>query len=197
MRVLTMVTALLAANLAYAGHGHSQERGSEQVASEQDAPALVDQYRVVIQVNGIVCSFCAHGAEKSLAKLGSLDSSEFGNGVLMDIHTQRITLAMVPGKTIPVHDIYQRIKKAGYDPVTVYFRISGTLEGAGERLLLRDAESGQLFSIAGGSVEKLGESDRVDVQVHIDATKIPSLRQGQPIEVLVDKRFSESVGSDG
>jgi copper chaperone CopZ len=101
----------------------------------EDVDVFVEPHHTVIQVNGVVCSFCAYGAEKSLSKLDGLDRSEFGNGVLVDIHTQRITLAMTPGTEIPIEDIHRRIRKAGYDPVAVYLRIAGTLESVGGNLL--------------------------------------------------------------
>ena len=89
-------------------------------ASLASSPSVVlEKHRVVIQVNGVVCSFCAYGAEKALAELDCLDKAEFGDGVLIDIDTHRITLAMRPGEAIPFRDIYQRIKKAGYDPITL------------------------------------------------------------------------------
>ncbi len=108
-------------------------------AIADDSPVVLEENQAVVQVNGVVCSFCAYGAEKALSKLDCLDSAEFGNGVLIDIETHRITLAMRPGEKIPIRDIYQRIKKAGYDPITLYVRSQGTLERSGEKLLLRDA----------------------------------------------------------
>ena len=48
----------------------------------------VGRHQAVVQVKGIVCSFCAYGTEKNLAKLPFLDPAKYGNGVLMDIHTE-------------------------------------------------------------------------------------------------------------
>ena len=79
MKLQMLVAAtLLAANVAYA----------------DDGPVVVEENQAVVQVNGVVCSFCAYGAEKALSKLDCLDKAEFGNGVLIDIETHRITLAM-------------------------------------------------------------------------------------------------------
>ena len=197
MRVLTMVAAALAANLGYAQYAHGQDHAThdhsqEQLADEDVAEFVVEPHRVLVQVRGIVCSFCAWGAEKSLAQLDGLDRTAFGNGVLVNIHTHRITIAMGPGNQIPIHEIYRRIKKAGYDPVIVYARISGTLEAGEESLLLRDTESGQVFSIMDGNVEDLAPGDRVDIQVHVDGHTIPSLSESRPIEVTVDHQFSQA-----
>jgi len=57
-------------------------------------PVLLEENQTVVQVNGIVCSFCAYGVQKSLSKLDCLDEAEFGDGVLIDIETHRVTLAI-------------------------------------------------------------------------------------------------------
>ncbi len=51
-------------------------------------PVLIEENKTVVQVSGIVCSFCAYGAEKPLSKLDCLDKEEFGDGVLIDIDTK-------------------------------------------------------------------------------------------------------------
>ncbi len=162
-------------------------------------PVVVEEDQTVVQVNGVVCSFCAYGAEKALSKLDCLDQAEFGNGVLIDIDTHRITLAFRPGEKIPIRDIYQRIKKAGYDPITLYVRSEGTLERSGERLLLRDARSGQVFSIAGGEIAGVADNATVNVQVLLAASQIPELGEGDIVEVTIDRLISdlERVREDG
>ena len=179
MKLQIIIAAmLLVANMAFA----------------DDSPVLLEENQTVVQVNGVVCSFCAYGAEKALSKLDSLDNSEFGNGVLIDIETHRITLAMRPGEIIPFRDIYQRIKKAGYDPITLYVRSEGTLERSGEKLLLRDAKSGQVFSIVGGEIAGVADKATVNVQVQMAASQIPELGEDDVVEVTIDRLIS---GSDG
>ena len=164
------------------------------VAFAEDDPVLLEENQTVVQVNGVVCSFCAYGAEKALSKLDCLDSAEFGNGVLIDIETHRITLAMRPGEKIPIRDIYQRIKKAGYDPITLYLRSEGTLERSGEKLLLRDAKSGQVFSIIGEEIAGVADNATVNVQAQLVASQIPDLGESGIVEVTIDRLIS---GSDG
>ncbi len=79
------------------------------------APVEVQANQAVIQVNGIVCSFCAYGTEKNLSKLTFLDKSQFGNnGVLIDIETHRVTLALQPDQQLNLPEVYRAIKKGGY-----------------------------------------------------------------------------------
>ena len=164
------------------------------VAFADDRPVVLEEHQTVVQVNGVVCSFCAYGAEKALSELDCLDKAEFGDGVLIDIDTHRITLAMRPGEKIPFREIYQRIKKAGYDPITLYVRSEGTLERSRERLLLRDAMSGQVFSILGGEIAGVADNANVSVQARLAASQIPELNESDVVEVTIDRLISDSGG---
>ena len=191
MRILTILAAMvvLATNSAYADPAHDHESSSEQSPVAVDGAVGIEPHRAVVQVHGIVCSFCAYGAEKSLSKLDSLDAAQFGNGVLMDIKAYRITLALSPGKKLPIREIYKRIKKAGYDPITVHVRVSGTIEKREEKLFLRTSDTGQVFAVTGGALENLVEGAPVDVQAHFDALTIPTLSESEPLELVVDRRI--------
>ena len=200
---LFFALTLFAASVAYPvqthpdgrTHRHSDSEKSRAFLEAKDVDVFVEPHHTVIQVNGVVCSFCVYGAEKSLSKLDGLDRSEFGKGVLVDIHTQRITLAMTPGTEIPIEDIHRRIRKAGYDPVAVYLRIAGTLESVGGNLLIKDAQSGQLFSLVGADRSRaVGAS--VDVQARVVDDAFASVSDGAPIPVVVDKWISDSVDND-
>ena len=182
-RPVLIALMLLVANMAFA----------------DDLPVVLEENQTVVQVNGVVCSFCAYGAEKALSKLDCLDKAEFGNGVLIDIDTHRITLALRPGEKIPLREIYERIKKAGYDPITLYVRSEGTLERSDGRLLLRDTQSGQVFSIVGGEIEGVGDNANVSVQVRLAASQIPELGESDAVEVTIDRLISEPerVRGDG
>ena len=162
------------------------------VAFADDRPVVLEENRIVVQVNGMVCSFCAYGAEKALSKLDCLDRAEFGDGVLVDIDTLRITLALRPGEKIPFRKIYQRIKNAGYDPITLYLRSEGTLERSAGRLLLRDAKSGQVFSVVGGEIEGVSDNANVTLQARLVASQIPELGADDVVEVTIDRLISDS-----
>ena len=196
--IVILAAAFLASDVAYAEHGQEHEHGAgtEAAPAGLEESVLVERDQAVIQVNGVVCSFCAYGAEKSLSELDCLDSGEFGDGVLVDIDTHRITLAMRPGEKVPIRDIYERIRKAGYDPVTLHMRSMGSLERRGERLLLRDSTSSQVFLIAGGHLEGVADDADVEIQMHLDAAQVPSLADGVPVEVVIDRLISESAKED-
>lgn len=161
------------------------------------SPVVLEENQTLIQVNGVVCSFCAYGAEKALSELDGLDKEEFGNGVLVDVETHRITIALQPGQKIPFREIYERIKKAGYDPITLHVRPEGKLERSGENLVLRDSKSGQVFSISNASMTGITEEATVVVQAHFDASQIPELGETEPVKVTIDRLIQDSNGVSG
>ncbi len=154
---------------------------------EETSPVEVQPNQAVIQVNGIVCSFCAYGTEKNLRKLTFLDKSQFGDdGVLIDIHSHRITLALQPEAPVDLPSIYNAIKKGGYDPVNVYLSVHGHVRKDGDRYLLTCPENGQQFALSGDDVGSLVDKGLIEVKGAIDAAIIPDFTFGQavPLEVL-------------
>lgn len=156
-------------------------------AEETPQHPIVSPGQVIVQVKGVVCSFCAYGTEKNLSKLPFLDKAQFGDGVLMDIHANRITLALDPSQPLNVHGIHQAITKGGYDPLTVHLRLSGKVTQQGERYVLTAAQTGQVFELSGQGFEQLSDRQVVDIQAHLDASRIPALPEDGPIAVVVDR----------
>ena len=103
---------------------------------------------LAIQVNGIVCSFCAYGTEKNLARLDFLDKTQFGkDGVLVDIKAHRITLALQKDKPVRYEMINAAILKGGYDPVAYYASIKGVVRQSTEGFQLLNEDNGQIYSL--------------------------------------------------
>jgi len=156
-------------------------------ATQNDTMISVKSNQCVIQVKGIVCSFCAYGAEKNLAKLTFLDATQFGDGVLVDISTHRITLALDPKKPLDLAGIHKAIKIGGYDPLTVHFNLTGIVTMKDKQYILKSKDSGQLFELTGKGLERLSKKGVITVQAHMDAKKMPKLKKNRPIKVIVDK----------
>lgn len=161
-------------------------------AEETPEQLIVPPGQVIIQAKGVVCSFCAYGVQKNLAKLKFVDATQFRKGVLMDIHANRITLALDPHQPLDLKGIYQAIQKGGYDPVRLYLRLAGRVTQQGDRYVLRATETGQLFALSGSELKPLSDQQAVDLQAHLDASQIPALPEGQPVEVVVDKLEASS-----
>lgn len=117
---------------------------------EPAGPIQLQDNRAVVQVQGVVCSFCAYGTEKNLGKLDFLDQSEYGgDGVLLDIHTHRITLALDPAKPVDLPAVHKAILDGGYDPVSAFVRIRGRVETRDDRVILTGSANGQSWRLEG------------------------------------------------
>jgi hypothetical protein len=161
------------AGSAYADQhpGHHQHSAEEIEAAKPKGEVVVsvDPNRVVIQVNGMVCSFCAYGVEKSLSKLKVLDSSQFGgDGVHLDIDHHLVTLALQPGEVLPLEDARKRIRKGGYDPVRFHLRADGALVLEGDAWTLRGAQN---FVLVPGELE-LSPGTSVVLELRVEAADI-------------------------
>jgi len=101
-----------------------------------DGGISVDQNQIKIKINGIVCSFCAFGVHKNLVKLESLDTAHFKKGVHVDVNAQIITLALDDSQSLRLNEVYDSIKKGGYEPVEFYVPFNGqTVKIDSEKIL--------------------------------------------------------------
>ncbi|MFM2034058.1 MAG: hypothetical protein RJA32_693 [Pseudomonadota bacterium] len=66
-----------------------------------------------ITVNGMVCSFCAQGIEKSIMKM------EDTKAIFVDLKNKVVVIEPKEGKTLNEKLISQEIKDSGYDVVKV------------------------------------------------------------------------------
>lgn len=156
-------------------------------ASETDHAIKVEPHQAIVRVRGVVCSFCAYGTEKNVAKLKFIDPSQYGDGVLMDIHTQLITIVLDPTKMLDLEDLYKAIKDGGYDPVTFHLRISGTLSKEDNQYFLKNKDNGQVFELTGVESPELSEGQVIDIQGHLVAGDTEALSKNHFIKIVVDK----------
>ena len=131
-----------------------------------------------------------------MSKLPGLNSELYGDGVRIDIDRNEFTLVMKPGAEFPFQGIFEKIKKGGYDTVAVYVRIIGRLERKQGASLITNIGNGQVFSLTGKQVAKLSADEDIEIQGHFDGRKIPSFKEGEPVELIVDKVFSSGRKSD-
>ena len=66
-----------------------------------------------VKVNGMVCSFCAQGIEKSLLKLDETKA------VMVDLKNKVVIVEAKEGKTLNEKLIKEEITDSGYDVVSV------------------------------------------------------------------------------
>ena len=90
-------------------------------------PALAQDY--VINVNGIVCEFCALGVTKKVSKLPFIDRSKYDDGVKVEIEDQMVTIAVKDAAELDKNALFAAIESAGYKPVDIWL-----LTAEGKRL---------------------------------------------------------------
>ena len=170
----------------HAVHAHeASAQGLPIYPEKADASVMVQPHQAVVEVHGVVCSFCAYGIEKKLKVLTALDTSQFSRGIFTDIEAHRVTLALRPGIPLDLKELHEAILDAGYEPIRIHLRVAGTIENDGDGLLT-DAETRQQYRLAGEHVEGLLKGF-VDVQGYIEATAIPMLTEGEPIPLTVSR----------
>ncbi len=182
-----LLSILLFSWPAAAEHPHADGNAHDHppavdVAAGSGAAPTPEAHRAVIVIRGMVCSFCAHGVDKALSALPVLDDSAFGNGVLIDIESQRVTLAFQPGQVIPFSEIHKRIRKAGYDPVRFHLNLEGELRQTDAGWTLQSGE--QMFALADGDGGR--EPGPRRLRAHVEADAVKDLEPGAPVPVVFD-----------
>jgi len=148
-----------------------------------DGTPQVKKNEIIIQVKGIVCSFCSRGAEKNVSKLLNVDKSKYGkDGVLVNIKTHRITMAIMDGKEADLKDVYKSIKDGGYDPVSIYMRLEGLVTKAEGTYYIEVKDKKYKLS---GKLDKITADTNMILQVTLDGKEIAKIKDGIVIPVTV------------
>lgn len=166
---------------------HTHTAGEKKSASESQDAIKVDSNQAVIEVNGVVCSFCAYGIEKKFSKLPFIDTSQFTNGVHTNIESQQITLALNPDSAIELSTIYKSVRDAGYEPIAIHLSLSGAVVKQETKYTLNHEATNQTFNLLGKNLDKLDLQKKLYVQVHISGDDITALIPGEPIPVFIDQ----------
>jgi len=133
-------------------------------------PIQLQDNQAVVQVKGVVCSFCAFGTQKNLGKLDFLDKSQHsGDGVLMDIKNHHITLALDPIKPVDLSAIHKAIVDGGYDPVDADMRIHGRVERRDGAVILNNPVNGQFWRLEGEGIDGLSVGLAIIVEGRVAA----------------------------
>jgi len=119
--VLLIISTLIpayAGHDAFEGHDHAPKPKAEKSVVVSNVSVLPGE--AVIIVHGIVCSFCSQGVTRNLSKLKFIDRSKYTKGVKVEIEDQKVTIAIKPGHTLDLLQVYKSILKGGYEPVEAY-----------------------------------------------------------------------------
>ena len=80
---------------------------------------------VVLEVNGLVCSFCAIGLQGGLSSLQHIDKKKYNDGVFVDVKYQYAVIAEAADKDIDIEKAIAMIVKSGYEVKTVFTNRTG------------------------------------------------------------------------
>ena len=80
---------------------------------------------VVLEVSGLVCSFCAIGLQGGLSSLQHIDKKKYNDGVLVDVKYQYAVIAEAADKDIDIEKAIAMIVKSGYEVKTVFTNRTG------------------------------------------------------------------------
>lgn len=147
-------------------------------------PGAIKNNEVVVQVHGVVCSFCAYGVQKNLSKLKFIDRSKYKDGILVDINTHQVTLAIKDGQNINIQKIVQAILKGGYEPVKMYLNIKGKVNREGNKYILT-SNKGHKYILNGKKLEQLLGHNQASIKGYIDSKHLN--QKSPPFVVTVQK----------
>jgi len=145
---------------------------------------LVEPNQLLLQVRGIVCSFCAYGAQKSLSKLSFLDFAGTKKVVETDVKKHLIKLFLDPTRFVDFKMISQKIKKAGYDLVRTHVSIEGKITKQDGKVILTNMNNRQKFILSGEKVKEFDQEERIAIQGHIKPENISPHLNPMPIVVV-------------
>ena len=157
------------------------------VADELDTPAVPKPGELIVEVNGVVCSICAKGLKKNLAKLDfqSPVLSE-RSGVKIDIRSGRLVMYRDPKKPIDFDGIRTALKKGGYELEKMYLHLAGSLESVDGKWWLTEKAGPNKFGLTKAPAG-LVKDDAVTARVTISAKSLAKAKPGQIVPVEVDE----------
>ena len=91
--------------------------------NEKKVEILKDE--VVMEISGLVCSFCAIGLQGGLSSLQHIDKKKYNDGVFVDVKYQYAVIAEAADKDIDIEKAIAIIVKSGYEVKTVFTNRTG------------------------------------------------------------------------
>ena len=99
--------------------------GSAQTVVLNDKTITILKDEVVLEVSGLVCSFCAMGLQGGLSSLKYVDGKKYNNGVFVDVEYQYAVIAEKSDQDIDIDEAITMITKSGYEVLSVYTNRTG------------------------------------------------------------------------
>ena len=98
---------------------------SAQTVALNDKTITILKDEVVLEVRGLVCSFCAMGLQGGLSSLKYVDGKKYNNGVFVNVEYQYAVIAEKSNQDIDIDEAITIITKSGYEVLSVYTNRTG------------------------------------------------------------------------
>ena len=98
---------------------------SAQTVVLNDKTITILKDEVILEVSGLVCSFCAMGLQGGLSSLKYVDGKKYNNGVFVDVEYQYAVIAEKSDQDIDIDEAITMITKSGYEVLSVYTNRTG------------------------------------------------------------------------
>ena len=98
---------------------------SAQTVALNDKTITILKDEVVLEVRGLVCSFCAVGLQGGLSSLKYVDKKKYNGGVFVDVEYQYAVIAEKSDQDIDIDEAITMITKSGYEALSVYTNRTG------------------------------------------------------------------------
>ncbi len=98
---------------------------SAQTVALNDKTITILKDEVVLEVRGLVCSFCAVGLQGGLSSLKYVDKKKYNDGVFVDVEYQYAVIAEKSNQDIDIDEAITMITKSEYEVLSVYTNRTG------------------------------------------------------------------------
>ena len=110
----------------HAGHNKKHDMTNQTIPSKNQT--IPSKNEIIVKVDGIVCSFCAYGTEKTLSKINFIDKSHFGgDGILVEIEQGLVKIRIKETKEADFEELIKAITKGGYMAKEISFWATGLI----------------------------------------------------------------------
>ena len=183
---------LVALSLPLTSWGGDREKPHDEEHDNADAIERVPVTEVpsaeaIVEINGLVCSFCAYGAEKAVRKLPFLDPKRFNSGVEVDINQHQMRLALNPDEPLDYKRLARSLRAGGYEPLDIYLRVRGTLEKRADGVVL--AGSGVDYALEAGETTGLESAKTIEVLLRVDGRGLHEMAKGAAVPAALIRTY--------
>jgi copper chaperone CopZ len=148
-----------------------------------------DSSQFIVEVKGIVCSFCAYGARKNLSRVDYLDRSRFKEGLLMETEKGSITGAIAKGMKIDFPKTFRAIQKGGYEILAIHLNLAGIPQRRDDSAVLSNNYNGQEFLLMDEGGQPWDAKDKwgkeVSLQAYASEAVLAKAAPDRPLTVTV------------